>query len=150
MPSGARWLRSEMPEVIVDANVMVSGIGNRTGSFPARIVDALFSGTVQILLSPLLLAEYRRVLRRPKIRRVHRLEMAELDEYLQSIQDQARPVIPPSSALACPDPNDQHLWDLLASEPDAILVTGDRKLLDSTDFPGRILSPRQFVARHGL
>ena len=45
-------------------------------------------------------------------------------------------------------PDDQHLWGLLAAEPEAVLVTGDKALLESEAFPGRIVNPRAFVDAH--
>ena len=46
---------------------------------------------------------------------------------------------------SAPDPNDRHLWDLLAARPEAILVTGDRKLLQDPPAGVSVLSPRGFV-----
>jgi predicted nucleic acid-binding protein len=57
-------------------------------------------------------------------------------------------VAPDAALTAAPDPDDQHVWDLLAVFPNANLITGDRLLLQSNDFPGRILSPREFVERY--
>ena len=37
---------------------------------------------------------------------------------------------------------------LLENNPEAVLVTGEGVLLRSDHFPGRILSPRDFVARY--
>lgn len=51
-----------------------------------------------------------------------------------------------SSPFSTADPNDQHLWELLDAAPDAVLVTGDRPLLDQDDGAARsILSPASFV-----
>jgi predicted nucleic acid-binding protein len=55
---------------------------------------------------------------------------------------------PHPAPQVCPDPTDQMLWDLLAERPEATLVTGERRLQQSDHFPGRVLSPRQFVERY--
>ena len=53
----------------------------------------------------------------------------------------------PSSATTAPDAGDAHLWDLLACEPHAALVTGDQLLLNNP-YPGRVLmQPRQLWAQ---
>jgi uncharacterized protein len=41
-----------------------------------------------------------------------------------------------------PDPGDQHLWDLIASMPEAVLVTGDRALLEHPPDSASVVAPR--------
>lgn len=97
-----------------------------------------------LLFSPALLEEYLRVLRKPAAVERHRLgdgDIRTLIGGLQSLGVGAAPLAGPP----CPDPRDQHLWNLLSFDPQSILVTGERVLLASEDFPGRVLSPRQFV-----
>ena len=68
---------------VVDTNVVVSGlITGQTDSPPARIVDAMLRGDFPFLLSLDLLAEYRNVLLRPKIKKVHRLSEEEVDSII--------------------------------------------------------------------
>lgn len=139
-----------MPDVIVDANIMVSGAGDHANTPPVLVMRGLMAGSFVAIVSPDLIAEYRRVLLRPRLYRVHGMTATRVDEYIQIVEGYARKVTPPPAPLVCPDPTDQHLWDLLAAESEAVLVTGDRKLLESEDFPGRIFSPRAFVERYGL
>jgi len=40
-----------------------------------------------------------------------------------------------------PDPCDGHLWDLLASEPSGILITGDRLLIENSRPQSSVVSP---------
>jgi predicted nucleic acid-binding protein len=51
-----------------------------------------------------------------------------------------------------PDPGDAHLWSLLASEPDAVLLTGDRLLLENPRTQNSVISPREWADnfRYGL
>ena len=139
-----------MPDVIVDSNVLTSGSRRGLYSPPALVVRSLIARRFTAILSQALLAEYRRVLHRPRLQRVHGMTTIEIDPFIKLIEACGHVVAPRPADAACPDPTDQHLWDLLAAVPGAILVTGDRKLLESTDFPGRILSPREFVERYGL
>ncbi len=68
---------------VIDTNVVVSGlITGQTDSPPARIVDAMLRGDFPFLLSLDLLAEYRNVLLRPKIKKVHRLSEEEVDSII--------------------------------------------------------------------
>ena len=135
--------RSEAPKVIVDTNVLFSAIAHREGT-PARVLLAVLSG--QMLVSPTLLDEYRRVLSDPRGLSYLGIATEDLDVLLDFIA-RAALIDPGGLGPICPDPDDQHLWDLLAAGPKSVLVTGDRKLLASQHFPGRILSPRDFVDR---
>ena len=99
------------------------------------------------LLSELLLEEYRQVLSRPRAIAWHGWSRDAIAELVAALRLIGR-VVPLGVGPACPDPRDQHLWDLLATEASSILVTGERALLESDDFTGRILSPRQFVEKY--
>jgi len=121
---------------IIDTNVVVAGLLTADAdSPPARILDAMIAGTFVFALSPELLVEYRAVLLRSGIRRRHSLDTDQVDALLESIVLHAIIRAPGSNPASAPDPGDQHLWDLLAAVPGAVLVTGDTKLADQA--PGR-------------
>lgn len=109
------------------------------------VVDAVFDGRIQLLISAHLVSEYSRILSRPKQVARLRLERTWIESYIAGFVQGAVTEEPPRAAQSCPDPHDQMLWDLLAAWPDAVLVTGERLLQQSDHFPGRILSPREFV-----
>jgi putative PIN family toxin of toxin-antitoxin system len=119
---------------IVDTNVLVAGlITARPESPTVRIVDAMLDGRLIYMLSPELLSEYRAVLLRPKLTRLHGLEEIAIDTLLTEITANAIWCEPlPNSGPTAPDPNDPHLWSLLAANASAVLVTGDRLLLDDS------------------
>jgi uncharacterized protein len=105
----------------------------------------LLSGRFQFVLSTALLDEYREVVQRPKLRKLHGLQDHEIERILEGISRNATWTEPTPSAFASPDPDDQHLWDLLTSRPDAVLVTGDRLLIENPP-PGSIVQlPREFL-----
>jgi putative PIN family toxin of toxin-antitoxin system len=118
---------------IVDTNVLVAGLISSQQSSPTvRVLDAMLDGRLMYFLSPALLREYRLVLLRPKLMRLHQLDEAAVDRILTEITANALWREPASeSAESAPDPGDNHLWTLLASEPEAILVTGDRLLMEN-------------------
>lgn len=128
--------------LIVDTNVLVSGLlTSESDSPPAEIVDRMLTGQLWFVLSVELLTEYRDVLLRPRIAARHGLTADEIDRILFELTRNAvvREIDP--SRHASPDPGDVHLWGLMAAEPTAILVTGDKALLDSPP-PGRsVVSP---------
>ena len=54
---------------------------------------------------------------------------------------------PAAATEAAPDPGDQHLWDLLATQPDTVLVAGDRTFLEASSSMVVVLAPREYVER---
>jgi putative PIN family toxin of toxin-antitoxin system len=134
---------------VVDTNVVVAGLLTAEPEAPtARILDGMLAGALPFLLSVELLAEYRRVLLRPAIRTRHRLSEAQVDRLLACLTQEAM-VREPQRGPAAPDPGDQHVWDLVVSEAAAILVTGDRRLLDAPPPLRSAVSPASFMALVG-
>ena len=133
------------PTAVIDTNIVVAGLLTaEAGSPTARILDGMRQGAFPFLLSTALLAEYREVLLREKIRKVHGLSEREIDLLLTEIATHAI-VREPDAATGAPDPKDNHLWALTLSEPRSALVTGDLALARKPPPGSKILSPRQFV-----
>ena len=133
--------------VIVDTHVVVAGLltGNDTSPV-ARILDGMLAAAFPFVVSQALLAEYRTVLVRPGLRKLHGLTVAEVETLLTDIAQHAI-VLAPVATMPAPDPGDQLLWELLAAKSDLLLVTGDKLLLRHAGMRGRVLSPSEFVAR---
>ena len=134
------------PAVIVDTNVVVAGMLTKQDASPvARILDGMLGAAFPFVLSETLLAEYRAVLVRPVLRKLHGLSVAEVEAILTDLAQHAI-VLAPVGAPPAPDPGDQLLWELLAARADLVLVTGDKLLLRDTGMQGRVISPQAFVA----
>jgi putative PIN family toxin of toxin-antitoxin system len=134
--------------VIVDTNVVVAGLLSRDEVSPvARVLDGMLSAAFPFVVSVALLAEYRSVLLRPALRKLHGLTVTEVDVVLTDIAQHAILLMPEPVALPAPDPGDQFLWDLLAARPDLQLVTGDKALLKDVSMQGRVCSPLSFIER---
>lgn len=132
--------------VIVDTNVVVAGLLSRDEASPvARVLDGMLSAAFPFVVSVALLAEYRSVLLRPALRKLHGLTVTEVDVVLTDIAQHAILLMPEPVALPAPDPGDQFLWDLLAARPDLQLVTGDKALLKDVSMQGRVCSPLSFI-----
>lgn len=118
---------------VIDASVFIAGLITRdAASFTARILSGMLDGQLAYLLSPALLHEYRVVLLRPKLQRLHGLANESVDALLTEVVANAMwrdPVA--DSCHAAPDPEDGHLRALLAHEPTAVLVTGNCLLLEN-------------------
>lgn len=135
------------PAVIVDTNVVVAGLLTSHEASPvARILDGMLAAAFPFVLSEVLLAEYRTVLMRPTLRKLHGLTIAEVEVILTDLAQHAI-VLAPVAAPPAPDPGDQLLWELLAAKADLLLVTGDKLLLRDAGMQGRVISPQAFVDR---
>jgi predicted nucleic acid-binding protein len=125
---------------------VVSGVlTSAPGSSAGRILDAMLSGSFPFLLSIALLAEYREVLLRPRIQRRHGLTEEELDVILTQITSNGIVREAPPVPERAPDPKDNHLWELLATHPGAVLVTADRLLHQRPPSFGAVLPVRTFA-----
>ena len=132
--------------VIVDTNVVVAGLLTAHEASPvARILDGMLAAAFPFVVSEALLAEYRTVLVRPKLRKLHGLTVAEVEAVLTDLAQHAI-VLAPAAAPPAPDPGDQLLWELLAAKTSLMLVTGDKVLLKDLGMHGRVISPHELVA----
>lgn len=131
---------------VIDTNVVVAGLLTGSADSPtARILDGMRKGAFPFLLSTVLLAEYREVLLRRKIRALHGLTERDVDALLTAIAANAI-VREPEARTGAPDAKDDHLWSLLQGQPDSVLVTGDLALARSPPPGSAVLQPRKFVA----
>jgi len=133
--------------VIIDTNVLVSALITSDAASPVcKILDHMLAGGFIYLLSPDLLAEYRQVLLRPNIQRHHGMVEKDLDCLLEELVANAAWRDPETSdADTAPDLGDNHLWALLASQPDSVLITGDQLLLKKPPLTNLVMTPRDFI-----
>ena len=137
--------------VVVDTNVVVAGLLTGNAASPvARILDGMLAATFTFVVSEALLAEYRTVLVRPALRKLHGLTVAEVEALLTDIAQDAIVPVPMAVPVApaaqpAPDPGDQGLRDLLAARADLLLATGDKALLADRGMQPRVVTPLSFV-----
>jgi putative PIN family toxin of toxin-antitoxin system len=133
------------PVFVVDTNVLVAGLITGSSQSPvASALNGMLAGTLVFLLSPALLDEYRLVLSRPKLVKLHGLTEAQIDQLLVELTANAiwREPKPGSPA---PDRGDDHLWALLSAYSGSILVTGDRLLLENPPKQSSVISPSTWL-----
>ena len=139
--------------LVLDTHVLLSGIAY-PGSVPGQILKAWRLGSIEVVLSPFILDELRRVL--PRLRHRHGLSAADIDDLVDALAFQAEVIEP--LAVAAPeeglrDAQDQPILDTLLSTQKAggadYLVTGDKVLLILAD-RFSIITPAAFwVVRGG-
>jgi len=132
--------------VVLDTNVLVSGL-LKSDSIPGRLLQAVWDGSLELVLSEPLLAELRAVLDYPKIRK--RLVASGIDTELFLDLLPFFTIRVDLSGIEVPLPRDaadQMVLATLVAGGAEWLVSGDDDLLVLADqFP--ILSPTAFVTR---
>jgi putative PIN family toxin of toxin-antitoxin system len=134
--------------VLADANVLVSAALARSPLAPSALVlEAALDGRVELLSSPTLLAEIASVLARPRLRRY--LSLDEAERFVTDLASQTTGIndAPLPHPVVCRDPRDDYLIALaVVAQADAI-VTGDLDLLELSDPPVTVLTPRALIQR---
>lgn len=134
-----------LPVFIIDTNVLVAGLITGNPDSPVvQIVDRMLNGHIIYTLSPALLNEYRRVLMRPKLTRLHQLDASAIEDLLEELTCNAIWRDPPAASPA-PDPGDNHLWALLAAYPGSSLITGDKLLLEQPPAGSSVILPDSYI-----
>jgi putative PIN family toxin of toxin-antitoxin system len=126
---------------VLDTNTIVSGIG--WGDPPGAVLDAGLAGRFEIVTTPALLDELRRVLAYPKLQAV----IGDAEELIELLALAAIVVTPTETVELVRDPDDDRLIEAALAAHADVIVTGDQDLLtlervDQT----RILTPREFLA----
>jgi putative PIN family toxin of toxin-antitoxin system len=134
------------PVIVVDTNVIVSAlITGQPQSPTCLILDGMLAGRFTFLLSAELLSEYRRVLFRPKIQKLHGLDEGEVDAILTEIVVNGIMRETAKKSRRAPEKGDDHLWALISIQPGTLLVTGDKLLIENPPDFTTVLSPRAFI-----
>ena len=136
-----------MLRVVIDTNVIVSGILSRQGA-TAEILNAWRERRFLLLSSPAIVAEIRAVLRYPRIHRKYPLTDAEIDQVISLIEHDAL-LVPGSADVAGSvpaDPKDEMFLACALDDQAEVIVSGDHHLLDLgvyMEIP--IIAARQFL-----
>lgn len=132
-----------MRRVVLDANVYVSALLAPTGN-PAQILERWADGQFDAVISPLLLAELERVLRRAKFRRS--IPAAQIDALLSALAEESVVAADPAAEPgATPDPGDDYLVTLARAIDAECIVSGDAHLTQLSDARPPVLTPREFL-----
>ena len=138
-----------MTRVVVDANVLASGIAGHKDSPSRRLLEALAAERIEAVLCNRILRELDRALQRPYFAaRVTVLERRQAAAVLRAAADmRPDPAAPPAVVR---DPRDDYLVALArATRVDAI-ITGDHDLLDHEGLEPPALTPRAACERFGV
>ena len=134
-----------MARAVLDPGVLVSALITPAGA-SAKLLPEMRAGGFDLVVSPLLLEELEGVLRRDKFRRYADLDT--VGDYIDLLRREAVLVADPEGPppLRSADSADDYLI-ALAKSANAVLISGDRHLLDLAD-QAPVLSPADFMDRH--
>jgi putative PIN family toxin of toxin-antitoxin system len=126
--------------VVIDTNVMVSAY---LGGALRTLIVSWKSGKFSLVVSDAIAAEYREVLKRPKLK----IEPAELDDFFALLLDRAEFVIPIETInVITDDPSDNKFIEAAIAEEARLIVSGDSHLLELKSFRDiSIITAREFM-----
>ncbi len=132
-----------MNRVVLDVNVYVAALLSPAGT-PAQVLLAWTSNEYELIVSPQLLTELERVLRRPKFRRS--IGDAEITALLDALREDATMLPdPPAEPDLTPDPKDDYLLTLARTAHADCIVSGDTHLTELEHAKPPVLTPRAFL-----
>jgi putative PIN family toxin of toxin-antitoxin system len=131
--------------LVVDPGVFISALIGPPGSPPDQIVQAWIDDRIELIASPALLAEPRRVVARPKFRRwfderTARQLADRIERHATVLPDIA---IPPATR----DRDDDYLVALARAADATAIVSGDLDLHEAKLPHPRVLAPSECVGR---
>ena len=128
--------------VVLDTNVLVSALLSPDGP-PARVLALVAARRVDLLVDDRILAEYDRVLRRPKFSMAPRA----VGELVQQLEALAEYVAPAPCPATLPDPGDVKFLECARAGLADCIVTGNPRHFPRRACRGiRVLSPAEFVS----
>ena len=126
--------------VVLDTNVVVSAV--IFGGPPGEIIELAAARRLELVISPALIVEFRRVLREKFAFSYDALYLAE------TLLRRAGTVVEPGQTLAviAEDPEDDRVLEAAVEGKADVIVSGDQHLLALKVFQGiLIMSPRQLL-----
>jgi uncharacterized protein len=131
-------------KVILDTNVLVSGVF--FSGTPYRILKAWRDGKIQIVLSPEILDEYRRV--GEILAEDHpNIDLKPILDYV--VRNAEVYVAVPLPEAVCEDPDDDKFLACALASEITVIVSGDKHLLKVSGYSNvEVIKPRDFVDRY--
>ena len=133
-------------KVVLDTNVFVSGVF--FSGPPFRILQAWRDEKIQLVISPEILEEYRRV--GEILAEEHpAINLEPMLEYV--IQNAVILSSPPLLERVCDDPDDDKFLACALASGSNLVISGDRHLLKVSGYQNiEVLKPRDFLDKHLL
>lgn len=131
-------------KIVLDTNVFISGIF--FSGPPFQVLEAWRDGKIQLVISPAILEEYRRV----ADELAERFPVVDLVGILELVTINSELVLTDSLPDAvCDDPDDDKFLACALASGSKIVVSGDRHLLKVSGYRGiEVIKPREFIEEY--
>ena len=128
--------------VVIDTNVLVSGVMNPQG-VPGRIVDEVLAGAFTVLYDDRIMSEYREVLARPAFG----FNLTDIDALLDFIEMTGETVTGLRLPILLPDSRDLPFLEVAAAGRADAVITGNTRHFKPRrgQHAVKICSPAEFV-----
>jgi len=136
-----------MLRVVIDTNVIVSGILSRMGA-PVEVLKAWRERRYLLLSSPAIVAEVRAVLNYPRIREKYALSDEDIEQAMMLLEHDALLVAGSVNTTGSvpSDPTDEMFLACAVDGQANVIVSGDHHLLDMGIYRDiQIMSARRFL-----
>lgn len=133
-------------KIVIDANLFASAL-IKPFSNPGKILDLIRENEVELVLSPAIIREVKRILLYPKIKKYHRKSRKEIDAFFEDILMFSWMVEGLAKVdVIQEDPSDNKFL-ACASEGEAnFIISGNHHLLQLKSFQGiRIIKAKKFL-----
>lgn len=130
--------------VVIDTNVIVSGLLNPSGA-PGEIIDMIFSGQIEPVYDDRIISEYTTVLKRKKFG----FPIDAVDEFVLAVRTLGARMVPVHRHVTLPDDADRCFIECALTTDTRIVITGNKKHF----LPERLCGvsfflPREFLERY--
>lgn len=133
-----------MIRVVIDPGVFIAALIGRREAAPDLVMRAFIDDRIQVTVSPLLLAELERVLRRPKLLRY--VDDRTAHEFVGRVRQHATIAEDPvARPIATRDRRDDYLVALARGQAVDAIVSGDWDLVDAGLSDVVVWTPRQLA-----
>jgi putative PIN family toxin of toxin-antitoxin system len=123
-------------KIVVDANLFASGL-IKPNSKPGKILSLIKENQVELVISPAIIREIKRILLYPKIQKYHGKSPQEIDEYFEDILMFAWIAEGKEIVNIIKDDRTDNKYLSCAFEGEAhYIVSGDHHLLDLENYRG--------------
>ncbi len=137
-------MRSRREKVVLDTNVLISGVLFEDGT-EAEILQSAANADIDVFTSPDILAEFAEVIARPKLQ-LNREEVSAACEFILSLTKLIMPMKPVKAQVR--DPGDLKLLECGREAKADFIVTGDKDLVILGRFDkAKIVTPSKFARR---
>lgn len=130
-------------KIVIDTNVIISGIF--FGGSPAKIISYISDGILTLVLSELIIEEYKDVCSR--FLKKNNSEISSIFKIIDTLVQDSEVVNPGIIETPyCEDPDDVVFLRVAMASQAKYLISGDKHLLKVKTYPGgKIIKPAQFL-----